>query len=321
MSLDPRVHQWLRSLSETGLPALNELPVTAAREAFAAAVSAHGLSRRPAVQVEDRTVQLVTGEVPLRIYTPSGSGPFPALLYFHGGGWTLGSLDSSDGTCSYLAESSHAVVVSVGYSLAPEAGYPVAVDQGVATRLWVDANAASLNIDPERLAIGGDSAGGNLAAVVALASRELPGPPLIHQLLMYPVVTQRTDAQSYRDFASDYFLTADMMTWFFGHYLDGHDHRDNWRVSPLAAPDLSGLPPAHVILAECDPTRDDALAYAGKLAALGVQVTIKVYEGQIHAFVALAEAMPVGKKALDDAAANLRAAFRSGWEPRAWLGH
>ncbi|WP_409463190.1 alpha/beta hydrolase [Amycolatopsis sp. GA6-003] len=318
MSLDARTAQWLEGLAASGLPPLNALPVPAAREAFAGAVSAYGIATSAAARIEERSVETPHGDVPVRLYTPEGSGPFPVLVYFHGGGWVLGDLDTADGVCSYLATHSHAVVASVGYSLSPEARAPIAAEQCHAVTQWVADNAALVNADPERIAVGGDSAGANLAAVVALMAREAAGPRLVHQLLFYPVVTRQTDAESYAAYGDGYFLTKAMMEWFFDHYLDGGDGTD-WRISPLAAKSLAELPEAHVIVAECDPTRDDAEKFAADLAAAGTTVTLQRFTGQIHGFVSLAEAMPEGKAALADAAARLRGTFRRGWEPRVWL--
>ncbi|MDV7243385.1 MULTISPECIES: alpha/beta hydrolase [Rhodococcus] len=320
MTLDARTQQWLDGIASSGMPSLNELPVPAAREAFAGAVATFGLAATDQARIEDRACTTAHGQIPVRIYTPAGSGPFPVLVYFHGGGWVLGDLDSADGICSLLAVRSHAVVVSVGYTLAPEAQAPTPAHEGYAVAQWVVDNAALINADPERIAVGGDSAGGNIAAVVALMARDAGAPRFVHQLLLYPVVTQRTDADSYTRYGTGYFVTADMMQWFFDLYVGNEDRADDWQVSPLVAPSLAGLPEAHVIVAEYDPTRDDAEEYAAKLAASGTTVTLKRYTGQIHGFVSLAAAMPQGETALTEAAARLRSVFRRGWEPRVWLG-
>ena len=320
MALDTQAEVWLRKLEESGLPPLNEMSVAEAREAYAAAVADSGMAPELVAGVADRVVPGPAGDVPVRIYTPQGSGPFPMLVYFHGGGWVLGDLEVVHPACTAFCRRAHAVVVSVDYRLAPEHKFPAALDDCYAATRWVAENAPLINGDPERIAVAGDSAGGNLAAVVAVIARDRGFPRLMYQLLIYPAVDFSFETPSYRENGSDYFLTTDLMKWFYRHYLNSEDEGRDWRVSPLRLPDATGLPPAHVITAEYDPLRDEGEAYAAMLERAGTAVTVKRYPGQIHAFTAnLAGAMDQGRQSVEDAAMLLRHTFRAGWQPRLWL--
>ncbi|WP_078428636.1 alpha/beta hydrolase [Alkalihalobacterium alkalinitrilicum] len=319
MTLDVQAEQWLRGLADSGLPPLNDMPVPMAREVFSTALADSSLKPCKIADISDRSIPGPNGDIPIRIYTPEGNGAFPILVYFHGGGWVLGNLDGSDGVCTLLAKRSGAVVVSVAYRLAPEHPAPGAAEDCYSATKWVSDNAALINGDSERIAVGGESAGGNLAAVVALMSRNYGTPNLQFQLLMYPVVDYDLKTPSYHQYGNDYFLTTDMMRWFFDNYANNPDMLQDWRVSPLRAPDLSGLPATRIITAEYDPTRDGSEAYASRLVAAGTTVTLKRYQGQIHGFTALAGVMGQGKTALEDATDHLREVFRQSWEPRLWL--
>lgn len=320
MTLDKQAESWLKGLAESGLPPFNEMTVPDAREAYAAAVADFGMTPQPVKDIVDRTIPGPDGDIPVRIYTPKGSGPFPILVYFHGGGWVMGNLDVVHGPCTVLANRAHAVVVSVDYRLAPEHKFPAAVDDCYAATKWAADNAAIINGDPERIAVGGDSAGGNLAAVVSVMARDQGSPTLMYQLLLYPATDFNFDTLSYQENGDDYFLTTDMMKWFFGHYLNNDDEGRDWRVSPLRLADTTGLPPALVITAEYDPLRDEGEAYAALLVKGGTTVMTERYPGQIHAFTAnLAGAMDQGKQSLEHTAMLLRQAFRAGWQPRLWL--
>jgi acetyl esterase len=264
----------------------------------------------PAVaRVENRTVPGPAGNIPVRIYWPDGSGPFPVLVYYHGGGFVLCDLDSHDATCRLLTNGAGCITVSVVYRLAPESKFPAAPEDCYAATCWAAENAAELGGDPSRIAVGGDSAGGNLAAAVPLMARERGGPALVHQLLIYPVTTSDLDAPSYTENAEGYMLTREAMAWFWSHYLvdaaDGaHPH-----ASPLRAQELSGLPPATVITAEFDPLRDEGEAYGQRLSEAGVDVDVRRYDGVIHGFFAMVGALPHAQQALDQACARLRGAF------------
>ena len=238
-------------------------------------------------EVENRTIPVNGTNIPVRIYRPDRrQGAKPVLVWFHGGGWVIGSLDGSDYGCRMVTNASGCVVVSVDYRLAPEHKFPTAAEDCYAVTKWVSENARELSVDPNRLAVGGDSAGGNLAAVVSQMARAAGGPAIKYQALVYPVTNHDFGTASYRENAEGYFLTRASMEWFWGHYLrSASDGRDP-RASPLLAENLAGLPPALVITAEFDPLRDEGEAYAEKLRAAGVAVESKRYDGQIHAFYA-----------------------------------
>lgn len=258
--------------------------------------------------VEDRMISGPGGELPVRIYRPSGDDPKPAIVYFHGGGWVIGSRDSHDGLCRSLVDAVGAVVISVDYRLAPEDPFPAAVNDAFAATCWVQANAEGIGVDPGRIAIAGDSAGGNLAAVVTQLARDAGSPNICFQLLVYPVTDYECDRPSMTDNAEGYFLTATAMQWFYSHYLkDAADGIDP-RMSPIRG-NLNGLPPAFVITAEYDPLRDQGVAYADALIAAGNTVKSRTYEGMFHGFFSMQEMIDVSKVALDDSAQELRSAF------------
>jgi acetyl esterase len=319
VTLDPQAEGWLKEVAAAGLPPLQTLPVADFRGLYRQVVADCGLQPEPVVSIAERTIPGPAGEIPIRVYTPEGSPQFPVLVYFHGGGWVIGDLEVVHGPLTVLANLAHAVIVSVDYRLAPEHPFPAAVEDCDAAVRWVAANASLLNVDPERIAVGGDSAGGNLAAVVALMARDRGGPKLIHQLLLYPVTDCTRDTASYREHGDGYFLTADLMDWFQAEYLGGGGDPGDWRASPLRAADLSGLPPAYVVTGEYDPLRDEGEAYAARLLEAGGTATVARYDGQIHAFAAnLAGVMDEGRRAVEDAGRHLRTVFRRGWSPRPW---
>ncbi|MEN8159131.1 MAG: alpha/beta hydrolase, partial [Myxococcota bacterium] len=233
----------------------------------------------------------------------------PALVYFHGGGWVIGSIDTHDGSCRDLANRIGCVVVSVDYRLAPENPYPAAAEDCYAATKWVSENAAAVGVDPGRIAIGGDSAGGNLTAAVALMARDRGAPALRHQLLVYPVTDADFSRPSYRENAEGYLLTTKAMEWFWGHYVPDPARRQDAYAAPLRAPDLSGLPPAFVLTAEYDPLRDEGEALAARLEQAGVPTRLTRYEGAIHGFFAMGLLAEVARRAVDDAVAELRQAL------------
>lgn len=311
MPLGREAEAFLKQLAEAGGPALNELSPVEARQ-MTEQLAAFGGEAEPVASVVDRTIPGPAGEIPVRIYTPAGAEPFPVLLYFHGGGWVIGSPNTVHATCALLANRAGAVVVSVDYRLAPEHKFPAAAEDCYAATVWAAENARSFGGDPRRIAVAGDSAGGNLAAVVSIMARDKGYPELAYQVLIYPVTDHNFETPSYRENGTDYFLTTTMMQWFWNHYINGDADGSDWRASPVRVADASNLPPAFVITAEYDPLRDEGEAYAQKLAAAGNIVTVKRYLGQIHGFCTLLGAMPAGRQALEEAAAQLRLAFAAG---------
>jgi len=257
--------------------------------------------------VEDGTVPGPAGDIPVRIYKPLGEGPFGIIVFFHGGGFTIGSLDSHDPIARRLAADTPAVVVSVDYRLAPEHRFPAGVDDAYAATAWVSEHAADLGADRNRLAVAGDSAGGNLAAVTAIEARDRSSFPIAFQLLVYPTVDSKLRFPSIKENGEVGFLTEDTMRWFFEQY-ENVDMQD-WRANIIDHPDLSGLPPALVITAEYDPLRDEGEAYAQRLADAGVDATMSRYDGMTHVFFQMYGILEGAREATDEAIAALRKAF------------
>jgi acetyl esterase len=267
-------------------------------------------SPAPVAKVEEMTIPGPAGEIPIRVYWPEEDGPLPVVVYYHGGGWVIGDLDTSDSLCRLLANGASAVVVSVDYRLAPEHPFPAAVDDSYAALEWVSENAAKLNADPSRIAVGGSSAGGNLAAAVALAARDRGGPGLAHQVLIYPATNLfELNTESHRNFANDYGLTREHVEFFRESYLPEAQDRRNPYASPLLAESLEGLPPATVITAGFDVLRDEGIAYAERLEAAGVPAAAVNYPTMIHGFVAMDRLFGDAGEAIDEAAAALSRAF------------
>jgi acetyl esterase len=309
MALDPAAAGLLEQMAAAGMPPLNELSPEEARAAAAAFAELGGPGDEVA-SAEDRTVPGPAGPIPVRIYTPTGgAAPRPALVYLHGGGWVLGDLAMVDAICRAVANRAECVVVSVDYRMAPEHKFPAPLDDCFAVVTWVAEHAAEIGADADRLAVGGDSAGGNLSAAVALRARDEGGPALRLQLLVYPVTDHSFDTVSYKENSEGYLLTKDMMVWFWDHYLANPSDGDNPLASPLRAKDLAGLPPAHVFTAEFDPLRDEGEAFAARLVGAGVAVSHTRYDGQIHGFWTMLAVMPAATTAADEASAALRKAF------------
>ncbi|MCP5181422.1 MAG: alpha/beta hydrolase [Pseudomonadales bacterium] len=261
----------------------------------------------PVGNVENRQIPGRAGDIPLRIYSPAGStSATGALLFFHGGGWVIGSLDSHDETCRLLCSGSGLKVVSVDYRLAPETRFPGAVEDCYDATQWVASHAAALGIDASRIAVGGDSAGGNLAAGVALMARDQQGPAIAFQLLIYPVTDARFDTASYIANAEGYLLSRRAMQWFWNHYVPREEERTNPYASPLRAASLADLPPALVLTAEFDPLRDEGEAYAAALRKAGVAVQATRYDGVVHGFFGMPANVAKARAAIDQATRALR---------------
>jgi acetyl esterase len=307
MPLDPQAKQLLELLTAVLPRDPATLTPRQLRDGYREIVAAR---RGPVVaRVEDRNVPGPAGEIPVRFYAPGHHAALPLLVYFHGGGFVVCDLDTHDSICRLLANEVGCAVLSVDYRLAPESKFPAAAEDCYAATRWAFANAADLGCDPARIAVAGDSAGGNLAAVVAQLARIRGGPRLSHQLLIYPVTDHAFDTASYRDNAEGYFLTRDMMRWFWGHYLVRPEDGDDPLASPLRAKDLTGLAAATVITAEYDPLRDEGEAYAARLAAAGVPTELRRYDGMFHGFFAMTEVLDAAKQSVTFAASRLRGAF------------
>ena len=306
MPLDPQIVAVMETVAALGLPANHLVSPEEARANGRARPKAPGAA---VAQVIDRTIPGPDGELPVRIYTPEGAGPFPGLAWFHGGGWVVGDLDSADSAARNLCAGADCVVVSVDYRLAPETKFPGPAEDCYDATQWLAANATALNVDPGRIAVGGDSAGGNLAAAVSLMSRDRGGCSLAFQLLVYPVTERDVDNGSYRDNADGYQLTRDGMIWYWDHYLADAADAANAYAAPLQAADLSGLPPALVLTAEYDPLRDEGEAYAAALQAAGVPTECIRYDGLIHGFFGMFAAVDQARQAVAHSAAALREAF------------
>ncbi|HKW78586.1 MAG TPA: alpha/beta hydrolase [Candidatus Limnocylindria bacterium] len=265
----------------------------------------------PVAHVRDTIASTPAGEIPLRVYAPeiAAGRSVPGLVYFHGGGWVLSDLDGPDALCRTLASRVECVVVSVAYPLAPEHKFPAALEASHAATSWVAQNAAKLGVDADRIAVGGESAGGNLAATVALLARDRGGPRLAFQLLLVPVIDYAFDTRSYLENADGYGLTRAEMMWFWHHYLRAPVDGANPYASPLRAHDLGGVPPALVVTAEFDPLRDEGDAYAERLRRASVPVEHRRYAGVVHGFLAMTAEVDIARQAVDDIARSARNAL------------
>ncbi len=308
MPLDPQARAVLDQLAALGDPPLGTVTPEETRRTMTARRAAMPPGE-PVAKTEDRVIPGPAGSIPVRVYTPQGAGPFSVVVYFHGGGWVIGDIESHDASVRALTNRSGCVIVSVDYRLAPEHKFPAAADDCFAATQWAAAHAAEFGGDAARLAVGGDSAGGNLAAVVALMAKERGDPHIAFQLLIYPVTDYNLDTASYKANAEGYLLTRDAMVWFWNHYLNTAAEGKNPIASPLQASDLTGLPPALVITAEYDPLRDEGEAYAKRLEAAGVRVICTRYEGMIHGFFGMHLLIDKAREALDQAATALRTAL------------
>ena len=311
MTLDAQVARILYWAQRAAAPSFAALGASAARLAYAKAVATLDIEPPPVHTVQDLEASLPGRTLPVRLYAPrapSWAEPLPTLLYFHGGGFTIGSIDTHDRICRVLANGGGCAVVSVDYRLAPEHRFPAAVDDAFDALAWLRDEARALGVDPARLAVGGDSAGGTLAAASALHARDR-GWPLALQLLIYPGLDALGETDSRRRFARGFLLDDDVIDWFFAQYLRGPQDRHDWRFAPLTHPDLRGVAPAWLGLAEYDPLLDEGVAYARRLREAGVATTLRVFEGMIHAFFQHAGFVAAARAGHAEACAALRSAF------------
>lgn len=307
MPVDPQIRALLDR--GTGVPATHTLPVAEARRQYEARIAL--MAPPPQMtKVQEHRINGPGGTIGLRIYTPAGSGPLPLMMFFHGSGFVLCSLDTHDGMCRNLAAGSGCVVVSVDYRLAPEHKFPKGLDDCLVATRWAATNAAELGIDPARIMVAGDSAGGNMAAVTALRLRDEGGPALCGQMLLYPVTDYHTPGTpSYAENADGYGLTRDTMEWFWAHYLTNPVEAENPYASPLRARDLAGLPPAYVTSAEYDPLRDEAELYGKRLQSAGVPTKITRWPGMNHGFLFWVGLVGGADSAMAEACSWARQAF------------
>jgi acetyl esterase len=313
MALDPQAQAVIALAIKAGRPPYHTLSPKDARALFLE-TRPFSTPAPPAIgTVRNLAAEGPVGEIPLRLYRPAGvpdTKPLPVYVYFHGGGWVIGDLESHDVLCRQLTAESGACVIAVDYRLAPEHKFPAAADDAWAATRWIVAHAAGLGVDAGRLAVGGDSAGANLAAVVALMARDAGAPAIALQVLIYPVTDVGSESPSYADFADGYMLTRDSMRWFIAHYLGRKEDANDWRASPLRAPSLAGLPPALVITAGFDPLRDEGAAYATRLREAGVTVDYVSFGGMIHGFVGMGRVLDTALRAVSLIGGSLGLALR-----------
>jgi acetyl esterase len=310
MPLDPLVKAFLDRAAAIPRPKAWEVPPAIARQSFTAMMQMAAAKDVAVGRVENFMIPGPGGEIRARCYAPvAASGPLPTLIYFHGGGFVAGSLESHDGLCRLFAVEGGFKVISVDYRLAPEHPYPAAVDDAWAATQWIEANAAELGVDAGRIAVGGDSAGGMLAAIVTQLAREKGGLKIAYQLLLFPNTQIGGETASLSEFAVGYFLERRAIDYFNSLYLTPQADKNSAKVSPLRARDFAGLPPAYIMLAGYDPLHDEGLAYAEKLRAAGVKVTVEDYAGLVHGFIYLQTVLPQAHDAVAAAAKAVKRAL------------
>ena len=311
-TLDPQARALLDAVAASGAPPYHTLPPVEARQMYKEARKFTQPASPEVGSVEDRQIPGPDAPIPVRLYRPAGSGRddvLAALVYFHGGGFTIGDLDTHDILCRSLANQAHCAVVAVDYRIGPEHKFPAAVHDCVAATRWVFAQAAALHFDAERIAVGGDSAGANLATVTSLILRDSGAPMPRFQLLFYPGTDlSQFTTPSHIELANGYLLTRDVMVYFRANYVHEEDWRD-WRASPIFAESLAGLPSAYLMTAGFDPLRDEGKAYADAMSAAGVPVEYECYDGMIHGFITMGGAITKANEAVTRAAAALRRAL------------
>ena len=299
MPLKPHVAAILNAMAEAGRPGLHELSPTDARAGYQ--LMHAELTKVKLAKVENAEAD----SVPIRLYRPSLEPNLPCIVFYHGGGWVIGDLETHDAPCRMLAADTGFVVIAVDYVLAPEHKYPWPVQNGYSALCWIAEHASELDIDADNLAVAGDSAGGNLATVMCLKARDEAGPSIKHQVLIYPVTDGAMDTGSYVENGEGYMLSRDTMTWFFGHYATEAE-RLNADVSPCRAESLAGLPPATIMTAEFDPLRDEGESYAKQLKSAGIDVEMTRFDGQVHGFFTMTDMMPEAAEAIAIATRRLK---------------
>jgi acetyl esterase len=309
MPLDPDAQTLLDMARLANRPAFETVGAVEARALYKAGRRVLAPDPMAVAETRDLSAPGPHGPIPLRLYRPTTDAALPVLAFFHGGGWVVGDIDTHDTVCRHLAVVGKCAVVSVDYRMGPEDKFPAAVDDCLAATEWVAANAGTLGIDPSRVAVGGDSAGGNLAAVISLLARDRSSPRLSAQLLIYPATDARMGHASINQFAEGYLLTRSTMRWFYEQYLRAPGDREDWRASPLLAADFAGVAPAYVITAGYDPLCDEGDAYARRLEEAGVSVLHRRFDGQIHGFASNGKIIRAAAGALDDAAEFLKASW------------
>jgi acetyl esterase len=307
--LHPQARALLKLIEDNKMPPTHTLPPVTARQLY---LERRSFSQPPTPEValvEDLKADGPFGAISVRHYRPAGSSPsaiLPVLVYYHGGGWVIGDLDTHDVLCRQLCNGSGCSVIAVDYRLAPEHRFPAAFDDSLAATYWVARHAGPLKIDPTRLAVGGDSAGGNLAAAVAIAARDKGDLKIAYQLLIYPATDQRPGFPSRTSNGQGYLLTADTMKYFHDHYITDQALDLDWRASPLLAPSLAGLPPSLVLTAGFDPLLDEGMAYAAALTNAGCRANYVCFERQIHGFITMGRVLDEANTAVSLCAAELR---------------
>jgi acetyl esterase len=312
MPLAPEARALLDWLVQANLPRYPSIGPVESRKVFRERGPFLQPPRPEVASVSERAIPGPHGPIPARIYRPLGSASdavLPVTVFFHGGGWVIGDLESYETLCRGLCNEARCCVVSVDYRLAPEHKFPAAVDDCAAATAWVAKQSAELKVDPGKIAVAGDSAGGNLAAVVAILARDAGAPRIAFQLLIYPGISHDSNSPSRRELGTGDLLDEELMQWFGACYVRGPEDYLDWRCAPIRAPDLSRLPPALVITAEYDPLRDEGKAYADRLRAAGVDVTYSCYPGMIHGFVSMGRVIPAAAEGLHESAQALAAAF------------
>jgi acetyl esterase len=315
MALHPQVQAFCDEINAIEVAPLNERPLAEVREGFHDLVMSMQAPGVAVGRVEDRDIPGPNGPIRIRLYWPEGADPaepLPVYVNYHGSGYVVLSIDTHDGVCRALCKGAGCIVVGVNYCKAPEHRFPKPTEDSWASLQWVAENCAEIGGDPARIAVGGDSAGGCLAAVMAQRAKAEGGPPLVFQLLVYPVTDTDEGRESYKTFADGYVLTAEAMTWFFDCYFNDESERADVRAAPIRADDLSGLPPAMVMTASHDPLFDDGREYAERLKAAGVPTDYRNYEGHIHGFWTATAQFDVANEAHAVACAALRQAFGTG---------